>query len=203
MKRRQTPSKPQETGQFRVISGKHRGRKLQFPAVNNLRPTPDRVRETIFNWLFDQCLNANCLDLFAGAGTLGIEALSRHAQSCTFIEQNTLAAAAINSNLNLLKESEAFVLQQALPEAITQLASTPLASNGFDMIFIDPPYQLDIIAPCISVLLEKKLINPGAWIYVENASKEAPLNLPPSFNRYREKIFGQVRSTLFQYEEIS
>jgi len=196
MKRRATPSKHQETGQFRLIAGKHRGRKLTFPAVDSLRPTPDRVRETIFNWLFNAPMQANCLDICAGAGTLGLESLSRGAASCTFIELNKSAAKAISDNAATLNESHVQVLNQAAPDALQNL------STAFDIIFIDPPYKLDISQACIELLLKKQLINDNAWVYIENASQDTPITLPQGFELHREKTFGQVRSSLFQFQQI-
>ncbi|MCK5880476.1 MAG: 16S rRNA (guanine(966)-N(2))-methyltransferase RsmD [Sinobacterium sp.] len=196
MKRRTSPPKSQETGQFRVIAGLHRGRKLVFPAVDNLRPTPDRVRETLFNWIFDACPQSRCLDLFAGAGSLGIEALSRGAATCTFIESNRSACQAIESHLSTLNIEGGNVIQASLPSPIAQLDSP------YNIIFIDPPYKLDTINHCIEQLQTHDLIANRAWVYIENASNDPSIQLPPEFSLYREKIFGQVRSNLFQYQEI-
>ena len=192
MKRRTSPSKSQETGQFRVIAGLHRGRKLKFPAISHLRPTPDRVRETLFNWISHDCPQSHCLDLFAGAGSLGIEALSRGAASCTFIEQDRAACQAINTHLNTLALTGSQVIQASLPTPIAQL------DTRYNIVFIDPPYQLDIINSCIEQLLANNLLADKAWVYVENASNDPAIILPSEFTSYREKIFGQVRSNLFQ-----
>ncbi len=197
MKRRTSPSKSQETGQFRIIAGLYRGRKLTFPAIDNLRPTPDRVRETVFNWLFNACPHAHCLDLFAGSGSLGLEALSRGAESCTFIEKNKAANQAITSHLNTLKVSNSQVSLASLPQAISQL------DKPYNLIFIDPPYKLHLINSCIDHLLIQHLISDNAWIYIENASNDPAILLPPEFSLQREKIFGQVRSSLFQYQPIN
>lgn len=196
MKRRTSPSKSQETGQFRIIAGQHRGRKFSFPATDNLRPTPDRVRETIFNWIFDACPQSHCLDLFAGAGSLGLESLSRGAASCTFIEQNKAASQAISAHLSILGIKQSKVIQASLPQPIAQL------DKKYTIIFIDPPYQLDIINSCIEQLLAHNLVADGAWLYIENASRDPATHLGPEFSLYREKIFGQVRSNLFQYQQI-
>ena len=197
MKRRSSPSKSQETGQFRIIAGNNRGRKLTFPAVEHLRPTPDRVRETLFSWLFDDCPNSQCLDLFAGAGSLGLEALSRGARHCTFIEQNSEAVKSIRHHCETLTFNNTKVIQGSLPTPIKQL------STAFNLIFIDPPYQHDITLECINHLLENELIADNAWIYIENASSNAPHQLASNFSLHREKIFGQVRSSLFQHQQIS
>lgn len=197
MKRSSPPSKSKETGQFRIIAGLHRGRKLEFPAVANLRPTPDRVRETLFNWLLDACQQGRCLDLFAGAGSLGLEALSRGALDCTFIEHNKNAAQAITDNSMRLQLSQVKVLASTLPQAIEHL-------NGkYNVVFIDPPYALDIINDCVQQLIEHQLLDDKAWLYIENDSHSPAIILPKAFSLHREKIFGQVRSALFQFQQIS
>ncbi len=207
MKRRSSPAKSQpkslQTGQFRIISGKHRGRKINFPATDKLRPTSDRARETIFNWLFDFCQGASCLDLFAGAGSLGLEALSRGACSCTFIEQNPTAAKALNSNLELLG-GKGKVITASLPSALESLpkSATP-DQNRFDLIFIDPPYALDVIEECIHALEALQLINPDAFVYIESSSKGKLPKLPQSFRLHREKTFGEIHASLFHYQQIS
>ena len=203
MKRRSSPAKSQQSGQFRIIGGLHRGRKLSFPAIENLRPTPDRVRETLFNWLFDDVINARCLDLCAGSGALGLEALSRGAQHCMFIETNGDASKSISEHLQTLEAIGSRVQLGQLPQSLHQLAN----EEAFNLIFLDPPYKLDIINDCIALLDELDLIASDAWLYIENASNDPAPILADSdrsiFRLHREKSFGQVRASLFQYQQLS
>ena len=197
MKRRQSPAKSQQSAsksQFRIIAGQWRGRKLSFPATDGLRPTPDRVRETLFNWLADELPQAHCLDLFAGSGALGLECLSRGAASCHFIEANTQAAQAISEHLQLLKGAGRTFKGQ-LPHALTQLTGTP-----YDVIFIDPPYaQAGLIDDCLQRLIQQQQIRHGACVYIENSSEDAMPLLPDGFELHRQKSVGQVQSHLLHY----
>lgn len=193
MKRRKSPVKSQQSsalGQFRIIGGQWRGRKLSFPAVPNLRPTPDRVRETLFNWL-QPIAGKQVLDLFAGSGALGFEALSRHSASCTFIEANMEAAQSIKQQLQLLK-GEGKLLQAALPGAIEQLAP----QKPFDVVFIDPPYQQQHLPQCLEKLLALGLIADDGFVYIENASNQPMIELGSQWHIHREKTYGQVRACL-------
>ena len=198
MKKQSSPAKSKQSHQFRVIAGLHRGRKLSFPAVNHLRPTPDRVRETVFNWLMDECLHRRCLDLCAGSGALGFEALSRLASHCTFIDSLPQVITHIDAHLKTLQITESRALCASLPSAISQLDQ----QKPFDMVFIDPPYQLAIINDCLEALLDQQLLCEKAWVYVENASADAAPNLASDFALYRQKTFGQVRASLFQYSRL-
>lgn len=193
MKRRKSPVKSkhsQEIGQFRIIAGTWRSRKLSFPAVDGLRPTPDRVRETLFNWL-PNLHNMAVLDAFAGSGSLGFEALSRGAIHCNFIDANHKACTALQNNASLLDCSQATVMQGQQPETLEQLTDT------FDLIFLDPPYALDCLEKCLSIIEEKSLLNTNGWLYIENSSHAAPV-LPANMQLHREKTYGQVRASLWQ-----
>lgn len=193
MKRRKSPVKSQQSyalGQYRIIGGQWRGRKLSFPAVPNLRPTPDRVRETLFNWL-QPVADKRILDLFAGSGALGFEALSRYGSSCTFIEAHASAAQSIKQQLQLLN-AEGAVLQASLPDAIALLTEQP----PFDIVFIDPPYQQQHLSQCLDKLLALKLIADGGFVYIENASNQPMIELGEQWLIHREKTYGQVRACL-------
>ena len=197
MKRRQSPAKSQQSAtknQFRIIAGTHRGRKLSFPATQGLRPTPDRVRETLFNWLNNGIAHARCLDLFAGSGALGLESLSRGAESCDFIEANAQAIESIKNHLMLL-QSNGKTYQGLLPEAISNLPS-----NNYDIVFIDPPYaQAELINTCLHQLITRKQLNNDACIYIEHSSSDAMPQLPDGLTSHRQKKFGQVQSHLLHY----
>ena len=128
--------------QVRIIGGDWRGRKLQFPSIEGLRPTPDRVRETLFNWLSPHIAGAHCLDLYAGSGALGFEALSRGARSCCFIDNSKQVQAALRSSVQALNcEDRATVMLADSGSAIT-------LHHSIDLVFLDPPFASHLL-PCL------------------------------------------------------
>ena len=173
-------------GQLRIIGGDWRGRKLSFPAVTDLRPTPDRVRETLFNWLQMEIHAARCLDLFAGSGALGLEALSRGAGEVLFVEKNAVAARAIESHLQRLDCARGRVIR-AEAEAFLRQPGEP-----FDLVFLDPPYRSDLLARCCRQLEEGGWLAPEARIYIEASSQAQTLPLPPQWQISRSKKAGDV-----------
>ena len=200
MKRRQSPAKSQQSpdfGQFRIIAGQWRSRKLQFPATEGLRPTPDRIRETLFNWLDRELHGANCLDLFSGSGALGLEALSRNAAHCTFIDTQQETTNTINSHLENLLGAEGQTLTATLPEG---LCHQTLAKQRFDIVFIDPPYALSLITPCLEKLLALELLSDSALIYIENSANDKLPSLPAPIQVHRHKTAGQVQYALLHYQ---
>lgn len=192
MNPRKSPAKPAESGQFRIIGGHWRSRKLHFPAVDGLRPTPDRVRETLFNWLAPSIRGLHCLDLYCGSGALGLEALSRGAASCIFVDASSSAMAAIRQHLQQLQGNGAALLGQ-LPTALNML------EQPVDLVFLDPPYALDSHNDCLNALISKQLLREGAWIYCENASGQPLPPLPPACQLHRHKKAGAVQYALFRY----
>ena len=197
MKRQRSPTKSQQSPakcQFRLIAGKHRGRKLTFPVLEALRPTPDRVRETLFNWLSDELNQSTCLDLFAGSGALGLECLSRGAKNCIFIDAHPQAQTAISAHLSVLKESGQ-AMQGELPASLSHLHD-----KHFDIIFIDPPYaNAYLIISCLNQLVQQDNIKHGAAIYIEHSSEDARPPLSDDFQLHRTKKTGQVQSSLLYY----
>ncbi len=175
---------------LRIIGGEWRGRKLHFIDAPNLRPTPDRVRETLFNWLQGQIHGARCLDLFAGSGALGLEALSRGASNVVFVEKTKPAAAQIESNLSLLKAKAAVINT----DAISYLKNT---DQRFDIIFLDPPFRHNLLPEILEMILKKKLLTEGGLIYLEHEAEEA-FNWQESYGlRLLKKTkAGQVKSNL-------
>ncbi len=175
-----------QQGQLRIIGGDWRGRKLSFPALEGLRPTPDRVRETLFNWLQMDIAGARCLDLFAGSGALGLEALSRGAAEVIFVEKSARAAGAIRDHLALLKSGRGQVVNSDALNFLTP-AATP-----FDIIFLDPPYALELLPGCCQQLAAGDWLAPEAHIYIE-APSHAPLPpLPTGWQLIRSKKAGDV-----------
>jgi 16S rRNA (guanine966-N2)-methyltransferase len=173
---------------LRIIGGRHRGRRLRFPAGVEIRPTPDRVRETLFNWLQPRIDGARVLDLFAGSGALGLEALSRGAAHVTFIEQDRRAAAAIEAVASEWHET-AVAVQCA--EALGWLARTA-PGTAFDVVLVDPPYALGLLEPALKSLASRSLLAPDARIYVEHRGRDALPALPEGWRSVRDGHAGEV-----------
>ena len=147
------------SNQVRISAGIWRSRLLKFPDVEGLRPTPDRVRQAVFNWLGQDLTGKTCLDLFAGTGVLGFEALSRNAKSVTMIEQSGVAFSALIQNKTMLNASEALILQQ------DALAFLDQNKQLYDIIFCDPPYNKNWLAQLLPQL--KQHLAPNGRLYVE------------------------------------
>lgn len=184
----QQPDKRLNT--LRIIGGQWRGRKLSFVGADGLRPTGDRIRETLFNWLQADIAGANCLDLFSGSGALGLEALSRGAKTALLIEKNTTAASQIKTHLSTLPDNQGKILQRDTLDFL----STPTGER-FDVVFIDPPFQ-DQLWDQVFQQLEPHWLNEGAAIYIE-APKRQVLNIPVNWLLHRQKQSGQVNYALY------
>ena len=175
--------------EVRIIGGEWRGRKLHFPPSAGLRPTPDRVRETVFNWLQFELAGARCLDLFAGSGALGFEALSRGAVEVVFVERDALAARAIREMLAQLHCVRGRVEQT---DALAWLERGPSDSKPFDVVFLDPPYD-EAWLPVLAEKLERGgWLTPGAWIYLEDSAARGEPPLPAGWTLLRSKRAGDV-----------
>ena len=182
-------------GRVRIIAGAWRGRKLKFSSQQTLRPTPDRVRETLFNWLQYDVAGSCCLDLFAGSGALGFEAASRGARSVTLVENNAAACADMDSNIALLHAEQVTLVHQ---DGVQFLHGH--GTGQFDLVFLDPPYQSDLLVKAAALLEERHWLANRAKIYIEAASGPAvtaPL-LPASWQCLKEKVAGQVAYFLYQ-----
>jgi 16S rRNA (guanine966-N2)-methyltransferase len=175
---------------LRIIGGAWRGRRFRFPPLQ-IRPTPDRVRETLFNWLQPRIEGAHCLDLFAGSGALGLEALSRGAGSVLFIEQQPAAASAIERLLHQWKAAGATVL---CGSAMQYLAAAP--PRRFDLVFVDPPYAADLLAPSVAAL-ERGWLASDARIYLERARRELAPAVPARWRELRTGSAGEVGYHLY------
>jgi 16S rRNA (guanine966-N2)-methyltransferase len=169
-----------------------RGRRLRFPDVEDIRPTPDRVRETLFNWLASRVPNARCLDLFAGSGALGLEALSRGAAHVVFVERNAVACRALETILTEWKAPSARVERG---DALAYLAGPP---EPFDVVFLDPPFASALQASVAALLEGRNWLAPGALIYIESASREPLPALPPLWRSLKAKRAGEVGYHLFE-----
>ena len=183
-----------DKGRLRIIGGLWRGRKLQFVASPGLRPTPDRVRETLFNWLSAVIHGSRCLDLFSGSGALGLEALSRGAGHCVFIDSAGSAINAIRQHLDTLACSTADTCQC---DGLHWLRENPSPGQAFDIVFLDPPFQQQLLAPACELLETRGWLAPSAHIYLESGAGEDTPAVPPGWELKREKQAGEVRYQLF------
>ncbi len=186
-------SKPKiELGTLRIIGGTHRGRKLQFPALEGVRPTPDRVRETLFNWLAMQTPGAHCLDLFAGSGALGLEALSRGAAEVLFVDAANAIVESLQGHIATLKAENAGVV---LSDALRWLKSNQ-PEQPFDLVFLDPPFHHDLLQPVCALLESEGYLKSQSRIYLEAEAGLTSLPLPPNWEIVRHKQAGQVQYAL-------
>lgn len=182
-------------GEVRIIAGLWRGRKLPVLNAQGLRPTGDRVKETLFNWLMPYIVDSRCLDCFAGSGSLGFEALSRQAKSVTFLELDKTVANQLNKNLQTLKvtKPQAEVINQNSLDFLKQKQNAP----HFDVIFLDPPFHFGLAEQAIELLETQNWLLPQALIYVET-EKNKPLAAPASWLLLKEKTTGMVSYRLYQ-----
>ena len=177
---------------MRIVSGKWRGRKLPVLDAQGLRPTTDRTKETLFNWLMHDIRNARCLDAFSGAGSLGFEALSRGAKDVIFFEKDKRAAANLIKNGNTLGIQANVVTGDSLN--LIQQQTQP-----FDIVFIDPPFNQNLLNPFLSALINRSLVNPDGLIYVEHEAN-LTISAPDSLVLHREKATPQFRYALYQFQ---
>lgn len=185
--------------EVRIIGGKWRGRKLKFPAIEQLRPTPDRIRETLFNWLSPFILDAHCLDLFAGSGALGLEALSRGALSAVFFDNNPLIIKYLKEQFSILQSLNAKVIRAKIPECSV---SEHLGVDKINLIFLDPPFHQNMIKICTNWLEKQPWLAPNALIYLEAESTLHPLPIPENWEILRSKTAGQVGYHLLQRQSM-
>jgi len=192
---RPTP-KAMQNNQLRIIAGLWRGRKLSFPDVDGLRPTGDRIRETLFNWLAPEIQGARCLDLFAGSGALGIEALSRGASISAMVERDSKAATQLKANLEILK-AEAGRIINADALSLLQKGNS---DEPYHIIFIDPPFQLNLWQAVIDALETGNWLAENATIYIESG-RDTNYQPPINWQLHRDKHAGAVSYRLFYREQ--
>lgn len=176
----------------RIIGGRWRGRRLVFTAAEGLRPTGDRIRETLFNWLAPHMEGARCLDLFAGTGALGLEALSRGAGYCDFVDNSRSSLGQVRQHLQTLDALDRSVCHQSSAQEFLQAAAGP-----FDIVFIDPPFKLQLVNQIIALMLHRRLLVAGALVYVESASSDPMPDVPGEWTLHRDKVSGAVSYRLF------
>ncbi len=194
-KLKKQPNKSAAKGQIRIIAGQYRGRKLPVLMADGLRPTTDRVKETVFNWLMPYVQDAKCLDCFAGSGGLGFEALSRGASSVTFIELNKAAAQQLTANKTLLKTNNIDILSTNALEFLQK------NQQEFSLVFIDPPFRKGLAQKTAEILSQQGLTE-NALIYVEMESDNNQQVMPSHWQLLKEKVAGQVVYRLYQNAEV-
>lgn len=177
--------------QLRIIGGEWKRRTLPFANIEGLRPTPDRVRETLFNWLMWDIQNTQVLDLCTGSGALAFEALSRGAAQVVMIEPNVTQAGFLKENIQLLKAQNCKLIVSTAQQALKKLST-----SSFDVVFLDPPYRLDLWQELAE--LADPLIVEKAYIYVEADRDLSQLKLPATWQKVRETKAGLVRAALYQ-----
>lgn len=191
-------NKPKRSGnQVRIIAGDLRRRILRFPSVAGLRPTSDRIRETLFNWVQQEVAGARVLDLFAGSGALGVEALSRGAAHVDLVEQDQVVSRALRDNLQALAGAVPgdYVLHPI--SAARFLQQVAAQSAKYDLVFLDPPYNLQLLPQICMSLEQAQILQPDARIYLE-MSDDKPDFVPDSWEPLRQGRAGQVTYLLFK-----
>lgn len=185
------------TRQLRIIAGYWRGRKIHFSAEKDLRPTPDRVRETVFNWLQADIIDANCLDLFAGSGALGFEAASRGAKRVVMVDNSVKTSAEIRANIQTLQPQSSSI-ELVSGDALAYLKNNTIK---YDVVFLDPPYHSQLLSQICMLLEQEKCLSEHAKIYLEHDKSLALPALPVNWYVKKNKSAGQVSYYLIDRKE--
>ncbi|GLS92282.1 ribosomal RNA small subunit methyltransferase D [Psychromonas marina] len=180
-------------GFIRLISGKWRGKKLPVKDIEGLRPTTDRTKETLFNWLMHDINDASCLDCFSGSGSLAFEALSRFAQKVTLLEMDKTVVKQLRENITALNADNASIIEGDSLRYLSQVAT-----EQFNIVFIDPPFNKGLVQPCCDALQANSYLAPDALIYIECEVELKDLNLPTSWQLLKQKSTGQVTYQLYR-----
>jgi 16S rRNA (guanine966-N2)-methyltransferase len=189
--RKSADKKKSLPGQLRIVAGNWRSRLLQIADVPGLRPTSERIRETLFNWLAPRIHGARCLDLCAGTGALGLESLSRGASNVVFVEQSLAAAQTLRANIDTLQASGAELHNM---DARQFLRGTK--ASAFDIVFLDPPFAAAMHEELCRLLDEQRWLATGARIYIEMERHQPELHLPERWQVLKDKTAGNVRYVL-------
>ena len=181
--------------QVRIIGGQWRGRKLSFTPADGLRPTGDRIRETLFNWLAPTIEGARCVDLFTGSGALGLEALSRGAIHCDFVDSSNATLSQVSDHLKTL-----VAVNRSRCHPVSAQQFLQMATQAYDIVFIDPPFMQQLVGPICEVLTKKQLLSSDALVYVETGAMEPPAKVPLGWKIHRQKVAGSVAYRLFSVD---
>jgi len=181
-------------GTCRIISGRWRGRKIHFDDAEGLRPTTDRVRETVFNWLQEDLPGSACLDVFAGSGALGFEAISRGAEQLLMLDNNPRTVANLKKNRDVL--SAANIIIQKTDSLHWLQHQIEMKSRSFDILFLDPPFQTTLLQQSCNLLAKSDILRRDAKIYIEHALNDS-IVIPPLWYCLKNAQAGQVAYKLF------
>ena len=181
---------------LRIIGGEWRSRQIVFADAPGLRPTPDRVRETLFNWLQTDVPGSRCLDLYAGSGALGFEAASRGAVQVTLVESNPQTCRQLRDNIGVLAAKQLEVVTAEVERFLQKPATS------FDLVFLDPPFAQNRVSPACQLLEQQGWLTPYAKIYIEAERQLRLADLPANWRMLKNKTAGQVGYYLFQREPV-
>ena len=191
--------KKEKKGEIRIIGGKWKGKKIYFDLNDDLRPTPDRAKETLFNWLGQDLKKMYCLDLFSGTGALGFEAFSRGAEKVTFVEKNKEYLQKIkNVYLEMSEKADCDFFSAECLEWIQNNNS----GTKYDLIFIDPPFNKNLVHDLLAAILEKELLSKNGQLYFE-FEKKLELEMPESLNLKKKKSLGKKSYVLAEVTYLS
>ncbi len=183
---------------MRVIAGKARGLKLNTPKNDDVRPTTDRVKESLFNMINPYIMDSNILDLFAGTGSLGIECLSRGASKCVFVDKSKESIDIVKSNIKKARvESESIIINSDFKEAIR----VKIKNEKFDVVFMDPPYYKNLFIECLETIEESNILSEDGIIVVEHDTKEILPDEVKNLEKYRTKKYGNTTITFYRIGE--
>ena len=185
------PEKNSRPGRLRIVAGNWRSRLLDIASIPGLRPTPARIRETIFNWLAPRISGARCLDLCAGTGALGLEALSRGAGRCVFVEKSPVAVAALRANIASLAAKAAVIHAMDARDYLQQHCN-----ETFDVVFLDPPFAAGLLPELCELLEENHVLGNGARVYIEEDRATPCAAIPQSWQVLKTANAGNVRYSL-------
>jgi 16S rRNA (guanine966-N2)-methyltransferase len=186
-----------QAGTVRIIGGRWRGRRLPVPDLPGLRPSGDRGRETLFNWLAPVIHGAHCADLFAGTGALGLEAASRGAATVVLVEKALAAARALGENVEALQASDPRGrIEVVHGDALDWLAGC--APGSLDVVFLDPPFGSGLDAAALSLLRGGEALAEGGFVYLETARQERSAEAVEGWKTLRDKTLGEVRMRLLK-----
>ncbi|MFZ5724286.1 MAG: 16S rRNA (guanine(966)-N(2))-methyltransferase RsmD [Pseudomonadota bacterium] len=189
---------PAEQNSVQLIGGRWRGRRIRFADGEGLRPTPARLRETLFNWLMHDVRDARVLDLFAGSGALAFEALSRGARQAVLVDNSPAVCSRLTRELATLGGADAQVIRS---DALAFLARPARPGDApFDLVFLDPPYHRHLLAPAMRALENSGLLAPRAMIYAEAETAPGHDAVPAGWRLHRQQDAGQVCASLFRRE---
>jgi len=190
-------SKRTKLNTIRIVAGRWRGRRLGVPDLKGLRPTTNRVRETLFNWLMHDIAGARCLDLFAGSGALGLEAISRGAKTVELVESSSLAVKNLrNSILELSDEFATDSINVMHAHALDYLSNSP--SEPFDIVFLDPPFNSGLLRPSIELLIRENWLSTNSMVYIERQHSPTSSKLSVPWTLFRHGKAGQCTYYLYQ-----